>query len=61
MAESVTGRAMRSEYIDENRVGDHICYYSDLQRIKQDFPAWEITVPLPKIFEEIASNWANRV
>jgi hypothetical protein len=28
--ENVTGRPMRWRYLDENRIGDHICYYSDL-------------------------------
>src|SRR5262245_41303756 len=40
MIEEVTGRPMKWRYIEENRVGDHICYYSDLRKIKSHFPAW---------------------
>ena len=30
-------------YVDENRIGDHICYYSDLRKMKAHYPAWDIT------------------
>jgi CDP-paratose 2-epimerase len=54
MAYQVTGKAMRSKYIDEPRIGDHICYYSDLRKIKADYPGWSVTRDLPSIFREIA-------
>ena len=60
MAEAVTGRPMKWRYIDENRIGDHICYYSDLRKMKSHFPAWDITKPLPVIFQEIADSWIER-
>ena len=31
LAESFSGRAQVHTYVEENRIGDHICYYSDLQ------------------------------
>ena len=37
MAYQVTGKMMRSKYINEPRIGDHICYYSDLRKIKADY------------------------
>lgn len=61
MTESVTGKKMRYEYVDKNREGDHICYLSDLRRIKEHYPGWDITVPLPVIFSEIADAWKKRV
>src|ERR1700678_1827988 len=60
LAGEITGRAMRYRYMDENRIGDHICYYSDLRKMKQHYPAWDITKSLPRIFEEIASSWMDR-
>ena len=39
----ITGRAMQWQYVDENRIGDHICYYSDLRKMKAHYPAWDIT------------------
>ena len=39
-----TGKPCKVDVMSiENRVGDHICYYSDLRKIKQHFPAWELT------------------
>jgi CDP-paratose 2-epimerase len=61
MAEEVTGRPMKWRYADENRVGDHICYYSDLRKMKAHYPAWDITRPLSGIFQEIATSWADRL
>jgi CDP-paratose 2-epimerase len=60
MTEEITGIAMKSQYIDQNRVGDHICYYSDLRKMKAHYPNWTITKDLPQIFREIASAWATR-
>jgi CDP-paratose 2-epimerase len=60
MAEQATGRKMKWHYVDQNRSGDHICYYSDLRKIMTHYPAWRLTKSLPTIFEEIARAWANR-
>jgi CDP-paratose 2-epimerase len=61
MAEEVTGCPMNWRYVDENRIGDHICYYSDLRKMKAHYPAWDITRPLPAIFQEIAGSWMRRL
>jgi CDP-paratose 2-epimerase len=60
MAEQITGRPMSYRYLAENRAGDHICYYSDLRKIKAHYPAWNIGKSLPGIFEEIAASWMER-
>jgi CDP-paratose 2-epimerase len=52
----LTGKIMRYEYLDENREGDHICYISDLSKMKRHFPAWDITKDLDAIFSEIAAS-----
>ncbi len=53
LAETVSGKKMVCDYIDENRDGDHICYISDLNKIKTHFPAWSVSKSLNEIFEEI--------
>jgi CDP-paratose 2-epimerase len=58
--EGITGKKMNYEYVEKNREGDHICYISDLRKLKSHYPNWDISVPLPKIFEEIASAWQKR-
>lgn len=52
--EDVLGKKLNTQYVEENRLGDHICYISDLSRFKTDFPGWEITQTLDDIFEQLA-------
>jgi CDP-paratose 2-epimerase len=61
MIEKITGKGMKWRYVDDNRVGDHICYYSDLRKMRAHFPAWDITKKLNNIFEEIAESWMARL
>jgi CDP-paratose 2-epimerase len=61
MAADVTGEKMKWQYVDENRIGDHICYYSDLRKMQAHYPDWKITKTLPMIFEEIATSWKHRL
>lgn len=51
--EEISGIPMIYEYSDENRVGDHICYYSDLRKMKSEYPEWSITKSLSDTFREM--------
>jgi CDP-paratose 2-epimerase len=59
--EQLSGRKQVYEYVDQNRIGDHICYYSDLRKMKEHYPSWSITKTLPQILEEIAASWSQRL
>jgi CDP-paratose 2-epimerase len=61
MAEEATGKPMRWTYVDENRIGDHICYYSDLRKMRAHYPNWDISKGLKNIFAEIAGSWTKRL
>ena len=61
MAEAVSGKKQKSTYVDQARAGDHICYYSDLRKMKAHYPKWDITASLKQIFEEIAASWRERL
>jgi CDP-paratose 2-epimerase len=52
-AESITSIPMVYNYIDENRIGDHICYYSDLTKMKNHYPEFVITKNINYIIENI--------
>jgi CDP-paratose 2-epimerase len=54
-AEAVTGRKLKTEYVDRNRIGDHICYISNLGKMRAHFPGWDITKSLDDILAEIAA------
>ena len=60
MIEGMTGKRMNIEYIDQNRQGDHICYISDLSKLKSHYPQWEITKNLQDIFLETIAAWGKR-
>ena len=51
--ENLTGLKMKYDYDDKARIGDHICYYSDLTKIKNDFDDWEVKKSLDYIFEDV--------
>jgi CDP-paratose 2-epimerase len=61
MAEDVAGKKMNWRYLDESRVGDHICYYSDLRKMQSHYPGWRVVKTLPIIFEEISTSWRHRL
>jgi CDP-paratose 2-epimerase len=52
--EELLGREIALEYVEEARRGDHVCYISDLSRLRADYPSWEVTVSLDEIFEQLA-------
>lgn len=55
------GRSLETEYVEDNRVGDHICYITDLSRFRADYPMWEITVSLSELLDQIAVATAERL
>jgi CDP-paratose 2-epimerase len=61
MAGACTGKRQRYTYVDQARSGDHICYYSDLRKMRSHYPKWNLTRSLPQIFEEIVASWRERL
>jgi CDP-paratose 2-epimerase len=53
IAEDISGKPMSHEYVEANRIGDHICYYSDLSRMMADYPGWGITKSVQATMAEI--------
>ena len=60
MVETISKKKMIYSYDEQHRIGDHICYYSDLNKIKKHYPNWNITKSLPTIFEEIYFSWIKK-
>lgn len=57
---AISGKPMRHTYQDQHRIGDHICYYSDLRKMKAHYPDWGITKALEETFVEIYEEWIKR-
>jgi CDP-paratose 2-epimerase len=56
----ITGKPMVWQYVDKAREGDHICYISDLGKIRAHYPTWSLSKSLDDIFSEIVSAWGVR-
>lgn len=61
LAEEFSGKPQKYTYIDENRIGDHICYYSDLRKMTAHYPGWELTKSLRQTVKEIVGAWQSRL
>ena len=61
IAEKFTGRAQHFTYVEQNRAGDHICYYSDLRKMRAHYPAWDISKSLEETIGEIVAALRERV
>lgn len=61
MVENLTGKLQKYTYLEQNRIGDHICYYSDLRKMKAHYPGWGITRSLRDVFREIVDSWHARL
>ncbi|MEL6492010.1 MAG: NAD-dependent epimerase/dehydratase family protein [Cyanobacteria bacterium J06621_3] len=61
LAEKYSGRAMNYSYLEDNRSGDHICYYSDLRKMRSHYPHWDISISLDETIAQIVSAWQARM
>lgn len=56
LVEEFAGRPVQWQYAEENRLGDHICYITDLRKMRSHHPSWSITRSLRKICEELVAT-----
>lgn len=54
------GRAVDWRYEDAVRPGDHVCYVSNLGRLRADYPKWSITRTLDDILDELVEAQLDR-
>ncbi len=61
LAETFSGRPQVFTYVEQARAGDHICYYSDLRKMRAHYPGWDITRTLEETVGEIVAAWGERL
>jgi CDP-paratose 2-epimerase len=61
MIEAATGRSQAYHIAEHNRIGDHICYYSDLSKLKAHYPGWSVDKTLRQTIAEIVDSWQLRL
>ncbi len=53
MIEQSCGKRPNLSYDEQNRIGDHICYYSDLSKLRSHYPDWRLEYSLEQIVEQM--------
>jgi len=53
IAQEITGHEPKINYVEENRLGDHQWYISDMSRFRDHYPDWRMTYDVPAILREI--------
>lgn len=61
LCEEITGNKMNYSYSDDNRVGDHIWWISDVSKFKKDFPNWDYRYNITDILKGIYNSMKQRV
>jgi CDP-paratose 2-epimerase len=61
ICEELTGRPIDWSYVDDNRIGDHIWWISDVRRFQSHYPEWRITYDIRAILMEIHDAMRSRV
>lgn len=52
LCETITGRPMQTTYLDNNRIGDHIWWISDVRKFQAHYPGWRLTRNVQDILQE---------
>jgi CDP-paratose 2-epimerase len=60
ICESHSGIAQKYEYMEANRIGDHICYYSDLTKIRSHYPTFTLRHSLSDTIKQIVEARKRR-
>lgn len=53
LCEKISGKPLTWSYMENNRVGDHIWWISDVRRFQCDYPKWKYRYSLSEILQEI--------
>ena len=54
--EAISGKQAKIIHSDQNRVGDHIWYISDVAKFKSHYPQWQYTYDNDRILEELCRH-----
>lgn len=60
LAEEICGRKLKTTYRDQNRVGDHIWWISDMSKFESHYPHWKITRGVRATMEDIYRALVDR-
>jgi CDP-paratose 2-epimerase len=58
---TLTGHNLSYDYVDKNRIGDHICYYTDMSKFKSHYPGWKVETSLDDTILEICNSISHEM
>lgn len=61
ICEEITGKKMNYEYKEDNRIGDHIWYISDVRKFQRHYPGWGYRYGIHDILSQIHSEMSGRI
>ncbi len=59
--EKIVGSKMNWDYSDDNRIGDHIWWISDVSKFKSHYPQWEYQFGIDDILQQIYEGFKKRL
>ena len=59
LLQDVSGKTLDYQIMDEARIGDHICYYSDMTKFQNDFPTFRLNYTLEDIALDLIRHEIN--
>jgi CDP-paratose 2-epimerase len=60
LCQEIAGRELQWSYSEQNRIGDHIWWISDLTKFKDHFPSFKLQYDIRGILEDIHHNGRDR-
>lgn len=56
MIKKYSGKSITFNYVDANRIGDHIWWISDVSKFKEHYPNWDYKYDIDNIIKDIINN-----
>jgi CDP-paratose 2-epimerase len=53
LCEEISGKKLSWSYVEDNRIGDHIWWISDVRKFQEHYPKWKFRYGVREILEEI--------
>lgn len=60
ICEAIANKSLDWDYVETNRIGDHIWWISDVGKFENHYPDWKLTYTVPDILKEIFSQNIER-
>jgi CDP-paratose 2-epimerase len=60
LCQTISGRELQWQYVEQPRTGDHIWWISDTRKFRDHYPHWEQKHTVPSILEEIYEQNVER-